>query len=47
MNKTKMEPAPIGKPKFPKIGQITTTALSDLVGKGSRNNLSVIGRCHE
>ena len=45
-DKAKMEPALIGKHKFLKIGQITTTSLSDLVAKGTRHILSVIGRCH-
>ena len=45
MKKAKTDPAPIGKPKFLKIGQITTTtSLPDLVGKGSGHILSVISR---
>ena len=45
MNKAKMNPAPIGKPKFLKIFQImTSTSLPDLVGKGSVHILSVISR---
>ena len=43
-----MGPAPIGKPKVLKIGQITTTtSLPDLVGKGSGHILSVISRSAE
>ena len=43
MKKAKMEPAPTMKPKFQKIGQITTTtSLPALVGKRSRHILSVI-----
>ena len=48
MKKTKMDPNPIRKPKFLKIGQImTTTSLLDLVGKGSGHILIVISRSAE
>ena len=48
MNKAKVNPAPIGKPKFLKIGQImTSTSLPDLFGEGSGHILSVISRSAE
>ena len=48
MKKAKMDPAPIRKPKFLKIGQtMTTTSLSDLVGEGSGHILIVISRSAE
>ena len=48
MQKASMAPAPIGKPKFPKVETInTTTSLPDLVGKSSGHIFSVIDRSAE
>ena len=48
IKKAKKDLAPIGRLKFLKVGQITTTtSLPDLVGEGSGHILSVISRSAE